>query len=34
MKNDANLLYLIDLLDDECVSGICAIIIVEMMNLV
>jgi len=33
MKNDANLLYLMDLLDNECIAGVAAIIIAEMINL-
>ena len=27
MKNDANLVYLIDLLDNECIAGVAAIIL-------
>lgn len=34
MKNDANLLYLMDLLDNECVAGVAAIIIAEMLAIV
>lgn len=33
MKNDANLLYLMDLLDNECIAGVAAIIIAEMIKL-
>ena len=33
MTNDANLLYLMDLLDNECIAGVAAIIIAEMINL-
>ena len=34
MKNDANLVYLIDLLDNECIAGVAAIIIAEMLAIV
>lgn len=34
MKNDANLAYLMDLLDNECVAGVAAIIIAEMLAIV
>ena len=33
MKNDANLVYLIDLLDNECIAGVAAINKAEMFNL-
>lgn len=34
MENDANLLYLMDLLDNECIAGVAAIIIAEMLAIV
>ncbi len=34
MKNEARIVYLMDLLDNECVAGIAAIIVAEMLNLV
>lgn len=34
MKNDANLVYLMDLLDNECIAGVAAIIIAEMLAIV
>ena len=33
MKNDANFVLLMDLLDNECIAGVAAIIIAEMINL-
>lgn len=33
MRNEANFVYLIDLLDNECIAGVAAIIIAEMFNL-
>ncbi len=34
MKNEANFVYLMDLLDNECIAGVAAIIVAEMLNLV
>ena len=34
MKNDANLVYLMDLLDNECIAGVTAIIIAVMLAIV